>query len=69
MNAIVMNTDRLDDDSVVVNFDMHDDGGDVIKQNGYVYVQQKEDMFIVIVYNAEGDVMNETHLPFDFKEC
>jgi hypothetical protein len=48
---------------------MHDDGGDVIKQNGYVYVQQKEDMFIVIVYNAEGDVMSETHLPFNFKEC
>jgi hypothetical protein len=69
MNAVVMNTDRLDDDSVVVNFDMHDDGGDAIKQNGYVYVQQKEDMFIVIVYNAEGDAISETHLPFDFKEC
>jgi hypothetical protein len=68
MGNIVMNTDRLDDDSVVVNFDMVD-GVDVIKQNGYVYVQQKEDMFIVIVYNAEGDVMSETHLPFDFKEC
>jgi hypothetical protein len=68
MKKIVMNPDRLDDDSVVVNFDMVD-GEDVIKQNGYVYVQQKEDMFIVIVYNAEGDVMSETHLPFDFKEC
>jgi hypothetical protein len=68
MEKIVMNPDRLDDDSVVVNFDMVD-GEDVIKQNGYVYVQQKEDMFIVIVYNAEGDVMSETHLPFDFKEC
>jgi len=68
MGNIVMNTDRLDDDSVVVNFDMVD-GVDVIKQNGYVYVQQKEDMFIVIVYNAEGDAMSETHLPFDFKEC
>ena len=69
MNAIVMNTDRLDDDSVVVNFDMHDDGGDVIKQNGYVYVKQKEDMFIVIVYNAFGDVLSKTHVPFGFKEC
>lgn len=68
MEKIVMNPDRLDDDSVVVNFDMVD-GEDVIKQNGYVYVKQKEDMFIVIVYNAEGDVMSETHLPFDFKEC
>lgn len=68
MEKIVMNPDRLDDDSVVVNFDMVD-GEDVIKQNGYVYVQQKEDMFIVIVYNAEGDVMSETHLPFNFKEC
>jgi len=34
-----------------------------------VYVQQKEDMFIVIVYNAFGDVLNETHVPFGFKEC
>lgn len=69
MSKIVMSTDTLDDDSVVVNFDMQDDGGDVIKQNGYVYVQQTDTMFIVIVYNAEGDVMSETHLPFDFKEC
>lgn len=68
MEKIVMNPDRLDDDSVVVNFDMVD-GEDVIKQNGYVYIRQREDMFIVIVYNAEGDVMSETHLPFDFKEC
>jgi len=68
MGKIVMNTDRLDDDSVVVNFDMVD-GVDVIKQNGYVYVQQKEDMFIVIVYNAFGDALSETHVPFGFKEC
>jgi hypothetical protein len=68
MGNIVMNTDRLDDDSVVVNFDMVD-GVDVIKQNGYVYVQQKEDMFIVIVYNAFGDALSETHVPFGFKEC
>ena len=68
MGNIVMNTDRLDDDSVVVNFDMVD-GVDVIKQNGYVYVQQKEDMFIVIVYNALGDALSETHVPFGFKEC
>jgi len=68
MGKIIMNTDRLDDDSVVVNFDMVD-GVDVIKQNGYVYVQQKEDMFIVIVYNAFGDALSETHVPFGFKEC
>jgi hypothetical protein len=68
MEKIVMNPDRLDDDSVVVNFDMVD-GEDVIKQNGYVYVQQKEDMFIVIVYNAFGDALSETHVPFGFKEC
>jgi hypothetical protein len=68
MKKIVMNPDRLDDDSVVVNFDMVD-GDDVIKQNGYVYVQQKEDMFIVIVYNAFGDALSETHVPFGFKEC
>ena len=68
MKKIVMNPDRLDDDSVVVNFDMVD-GEDVIKQNGYVYVQQKEDMFIVIVYNAFGDALSETHVPFGFKEC
>jgi hypothetical protein len=68
MEKIVMNPDRLDDDSVVVNFDMVD-GDDVIKQNGYVYVQQKEDMFIVIVYNAFGDALSETHVPFGFKEC
>jgi hypothetical protein len=68
---IIMATDRLDDDSVVVNFDIYDeDEGQAIKGGGYVHVRQDNaaNCFTVTVYDADGNVLSETLLPFNFTE-
>jgi hypothetical protein len=66
---VLMKTDRLDDDSVVVNFDVEDDGGDVVKQSGYVHVRLEDDQYVVTFFNADGDVLTEINTTFEFKEC
>jgi hypothetical protein len=66
---VLMKTDRLDDDSVVVNFDVEDDGGEVVKQSGYVHIRQEDDQFVVTIFNAEGDVMCEINTTYELKEC
>jgi len=66
---ILMRTDRLDDDSVVVNFDVYDtDQREVIKDGGYVHIRQELEFFNVVVYNCDGDVLSEVNVPFNFKE-
>ena len=66
---IVMRTDRLDDDSVVVNFDMYDtDYNEVTKDGGYVHIRQELEFFNVTVYDCEGNVLSEVNVPFKFKE-
>jgi hypothetical protein len=68
MNNILMRTDRLDDDSVVVNFDLENDKGEVIKQSGYVHIRQEDRLgFSVTIYNASGYVLSEVNIPFEFK--
>jgi hypothetical protein len=68
MNQKQINTDRWDDDSVVVNFDLVDlDKGDVVGQAGYVHIRMEDNAFTVTAFNADGDVVSETHMPFDFK--
>ena len=69
MENILMKTDRLDDDSVVVNFDIEDKEGEVIKQSGYVHVRLEDDQYVVTFYNAEGDVLSEINTTLEFKEC
>jgi predicted homoserine dehydrogenase-like protein len=67
-----MNTDHLDDGSVVVNFDIFDTENDqVVKQGGYVMVKkdEEEQRFYVLVFNGTGDLVSETLLPFAFEEC
>ena len=66
---VLMKTDRLDDDSVVVNFDVEDELGEVIKQSGYVHIRQEDDQFVVTIFNAEGDVMCEINTTYEVKEC
>jgi len=66
---VLMKTDRLDDDSVVVNFDVEDELGEVIKQSGYVHIRQEDDQFVVTIFNAEGDVMCEINTTYELKEC
>lgn len=66
---LVMRTDRLDDDSVVVNFDVYDsDYREVTKDAGYVHIRQDLDFFNVVVFNCYGDVLSEVNVPFKFKE-
>lgn len=69
MENILMKTDRLDDDSVVVNFDIEDDFGDVVKQSGYVHVRLEDDQYVVTFFNADGDVLSEINTTLEFKEC
>jgi hypothetical protein len=65
---LVMRTDRLDDDSVVVNFDVYDnDYREVTKDGGYVHIRQELDFFNVVVYDCEGNVLSEVNVPFKFK--
>jgi hypothetical protein len=66
---ILMRTDRLDDDSVVVNFDVYDtDQREVTKDGGYVHIRQELGFFNVVVFNCDGDVLSEVNVPFNFKE-
>lgn len=65
-----MNPDELDDGSMVINFDATDEYNIPTKQSGYVIVRQEDEdkCFIVTVFNAEGDVLSETPVPFNFRE-
>jgi len=67
---IVMNTEELDDGSAVINFDITDDYNIPTQQGGYVIARKDEDdgCFYVTVFNADGDVLSETVVPFKFKE-
>ena len=65
---IVMTPDELDDGSVVINFDVTDDYNIPTKQGGYVMVRKEDDHFMIIVFDAEGNVESETNLPFNFQE-
>ena len=67
---VVMNTEELDDGSVVVNFDVTDDYNLPTQQGGYVMVRKDlvDECFSVVVVNVAGDVLSETHVPFAFEE-
>jgi len=64
-----MRTDRLDDESVVVNFDVYDtEQHEVTKDGGYVHIRQELEFFNVTVYDCDGDILSEVNVPFNFKE-
>jgi hypothetical protein len=64
-----MRTDRLDDESVVVNFDVYDtEQREVTKDGGYVHIRQELEFFNVTVYDCNGDILSEVNVPFNFKE-
>jgi hypothetical protein len=66
---LVMRTDTLEDDSVVVNFDVYNKNyKEVTKDAGYVHIRQELEFFNVVVYNCDGDVLSEVNVPFKFKE-
>jgi hypothetical protein len=68
-DEIQMNTDRLDDGSIVVNFDFYEDD-QVIKTGGYVMVRKDEDekRFYIIVFDKDGKPVSQTLLPFDWSD-
>jgi hypothetical protein len=67
---IVMQSDTLDDGSAVINFDVTDDYNIPTQQGGYVMARMDKVVgeFIVTVFNADGDVLSETVVPFNFKQ-
>jgi hypothetical protein len=66
---LVMRTDTLEDDSVVVNFDVYNKNyKEVTKDAGYVHIRQELEFFNVVVYDCEGNVLSEVNVPFKFKE-
>lgn len=68
-NVVLMETDRLDDDSVVVNFNLFDKESDeVVGDGGYVNVRQEKNEYAIFVFNSEGDLVSEVRVPFKFKE-
>ena len=63
--------DTLDDGSGVLNFDAFNSGEDQpVATSGYVMARIEHDVsdFIVTVFNADGDVLSETVVPFNFKQ-
>ena len=65
---VVLDTNRLDNDSVVVNFNLFDEENDeAVGDGGYVHVKQEENVFQVTVFNCDGDVVSEVDVPFAFK--
>lgn len=68
MNKKQINTDRWDDNSVVVNFDLVNlDNGGVVGQAGYIHVRMEDNSFTITTFNADGDVVSFNQMPFDFK--
>jgi len=66
----IMDYDRFDDESVLINFEQIDtDSREVIKQSGYVCVRQGGDRFLVEVFDSDGTVVGSTTVMFNFKEC
>lgn len=67
----VIVADTLDDGSGVLNFDALDSEEDQpVATSGYVMARMDEGIgeFIVTVFNADGDVLSETVVPFNFKQ-
>jgi hypothetical protein len=68
---IMMNVDTLSPTTAVINFDIYDaDEDQVVKGGGYVMSRQdnEDQCFYVVVCDADGNVLSETVVPFNFKE-
>jgi len=68
---IVLFTERLDKNSVCINLDIYDyDKDQAVAGAGYIHVRQddQDKCFYVTVFGAEGDVLSETEVPYNFKE-
>ena len=69
MEKIELNVDReVYENSVVVTFDKRDtEIDDVVAVGGYVQIRQGSRCFQVLIFNADGDIVSDTDVPFNFK--
>ena len=68
---ITMHHEWLDKKTTCVNLDIYDyDEDQVVAGAGYVNVRQDDTdkCFYITVFNADGDVLSETEVPYNFKE-
>ena len=66
---IALRTDRLNDDSVVVKFDVYsDEYHEVTKDIGYVHIRQELGFFNMVVFDCEGNMLSKVNVPFKSKE-
>ena len=66
---IALRTDRLNDDSVVIKFDVYSDKyHEVTKDIGYVHIRQELGFFNMVVFDCEGNLLSKVNVPFKFKE-
>lgn len=66
---MTIETGVFDADSIVVSFDRQEDRSDEPTHfGGYVRIKQFDDdqCFNVVVFNADGDVLSETTVPYNF---
>ena len=63
MREFIMTGDELDDGSLVINFDQHDDGS-IVNTGGYVMVSQDDTGFIITAIDGQGDVVNQYVMPY-----
>ena len=64
-----MNYEELNDNEVVINFDVTDNYNIPTKQGGYVVVRKDEvdKYFTVVVVDVDGNTQSKTHVPFNFE--
>ena len=67
---VVITPVELDDGEITVSFDVTDDCNVITKQGGHVSIRQDDDdnCFYVTAFDAEGNVLFENQIPFNFKE-
>ena len=67
---VVMNTETLDDDTAVINFDVQNTEEDVTQTGGYVMARKDDEgqCFYITIINHNGDVISETAVPYIFNK-
>lgn len=69
-HEIQLGVSQFGDNSVIVDFNLYNHEEHLVDQhNGYVSIRQDEEdqCFYVAVFNADGDVVSETQLPYGWK--
>ena len=71
---VVTSVDRPlypDDNRIIVDLDVYDFEADEVSHvGGYISIRQSDEdqEFNVVIFNANGDVVSETTMPYEFVE-